>query len=242
MGARDWSARSGDGLREGLRELGYIEGQNNRIEYRWAQGNFERLPDLAAEPVRLKVDVIVTFVTQASLAAKKATATIPIVMVGVANPVGTGLVASLAQAGGNVTRASSVATDVVGKQLEILKEVVPDAARIAALWNPADLVFQAQQPQETKIAARKLGIELQLLEAQAPNEFETAFAAIQGTRALFIMIDPLFITHFKTLTELSVKGRLIAIFGYRTFADAGGLIAYVHKLLRYLQRDCRLCR
>lgn len=119
------AARSGDGLREGLRELGYIEGHNIRIEYRWAQGNFERLTDLAAELVRLKVDVIVTFVTQASLAAKKATATIPIVMVGVANPVGTGLVASLAQAGGNVTRASSVATDVVGKQLDRSNAALP---------------------------------------------------------------------------------------------------------------------
>jgi putative ABC transport system substrate-binding protein len=215
-----------NGLRLGLRELGYVEGQNIRIEYRWAQGNFEKLPELAAELVALKVDLIVTFVTQASVSAKKATATIPIVMVGVANPIGAGLIASLARPGGNVTGTSSIATDVVGKQLGLLKEVVPGMTRVAALWNPADPVFQAQQMKETEIAARRLGLQLQLLEARAPNEFEPAFAAIEGTQALFILIDPLFITHFKTLGELSVKRRLVTIFGYRTFADAGGLMAY----------------
>jgi ABC-type uncharacterized transport system substrate-binding protein len=214
------------GLRVGLRELGYNEGQNIRIEYRWANGNFERLPGLAEELVALNADVIVAFVTQASIAAKKATATIPIVMVGVAEPIGSGLIASLARPGGNVTGTSSVATDVVGKQLGMLKQVSPDVTRIAALWNPADPVFQAQQLRQTEAAAQKLGIQLQLLEARTPNDFDAAFAAIEGTRTLFILIDPLFITHFRALAELSVKRRLIAIFGYRTFADAGGLMAY----------------
>jgi putative ABC transport system substrate-binding protein len=215
-----------DGLRVGLRELGYTEGRNIRIEYRWANGHFEQLPGLAKELVDLNADVIVAFVTQASIAAKKATATIPIVMVGVAEPIGSGLIASLARPGGNVTGTSSVATDVVGKQLGMLKQVSPGVTRIAALWNPADPVFQAQQLTQTEAAAQKLGIELQLLEARTPNDFDAAFAAVEGTRTLFILIDPLFITHFRTLAELSVKRRLIAIFGYRTFADAGGLMAY----------------
>jgi putative tryptophan/tyrosine transport system substrate-binding protein len=215
-----------DGLRAGLRELGYTEGRNIRIEYRWSNGNFEQLPALAEELVGLNADVIVTFVTQASIAAKKATATIPIVMVGVAEPIGSGLIASLAHPGGNVTGTSSVATDVVSKQFGMLKQLSPGVTRIAALWNPADPVFQAQQLRQTEAAAQELGIELQLLEARRPNDFDAAFAAIEGTRTLFILIDPLFITHFRALAELSVKRRLIAIFGYRTFADAGGLMAY----------------
>ena len=214
-------------LIEGLRELGYVEGRNIRIEYRWAQGNFEQLPSLAAaELVRLKVDVIVAVVTQATLAARKETATIPIVMIGVADPVGVGLVESLAHPGGNVTGTSSVATAVVGKQIELLKEVVPDASRIAALWNPANPVFQALQVKDAEIAANKIGVSLQLVGAQSPDEFAAALATIERTRALAILIDPLFGTHIKALAALSVKERLVSIYGSRDFVDAGGLMAY----------------
>src|SRR6516165_10307764 len=131
-----------EGLRAGLREPGYVEGRNVRFEYRWAEGNFERLPGLAAELIPQQPDVIVSFVTHASLAAKEATAKIPIVMVGVADPVGVGLIASLAHPGSNVTGTSSMAAVLVGKQLELLKQIVPSNTRIAAFWNPANLAFQ----------------------------------------------------------------------------------------------------
>lgn len=215
-----------NGLREGLRELGYTEGSKVHIEYRFAKGSFDQLSHFAKELVALKVDLIVTFVTQASIEAKKATTTIPIVMVGVGDPVGSGLIASFNRPGGNVTGTSSVATDVVSKQLGLLKEVMPDATRIAALWNPANPIFQAQQMKQTEAAAQSLGLQLQLLEARSTNEFESAFAAVEGTRVLFIMIDPLFINNTKMLAELSLKYRLVSMFGYRTFADAGGLMAY----------------
>lgn len=215
-----------NGLREGLRQLGYIEENNVHIEYRFAKGNFDRLSQFAKELVALKVDLIVSFVTQASIEAKKATATIPIVMVGVADPVGSGLVASFNRPGTNVTGTSSVATDVVSKQLGLLKEVVPNTTLMAALWNPADPVFQTQQRKQAESAAQKLGLQLQFLEARSTSEFEAAFAAVEGIRVLFILIDPLFITNAKALAELSVKYRLASIFGYRTFADAGGLMAY----------------
>src|SRR4030095_15469038 len=145
-----------DGFLQGLRGLGYVEGQNIVIEYRWADGNFERLPELAADLVRLKVDVIVAVVTQASLAAKNATGTIPIVIVAVANPVDSGLIASLARPGANITGTSSMNAEVVGKQLELLKETLPKISRVTALWNPANPVYQAIQRRETEVAARAL--------------------------------------------------------------------------------------
>ena len=215
-----------NGLREGLRQLGYAEGSNLHIEYRFAKGNFDQLSQFAKELAASKVDLIVSFVTQASIEAKKATATIPIVMVGVADPIGSGLVVSFNRPGTNVTGTSSVATDVVSKQLGLLKEVVPNTTFMAALWNPADPVFQAQQRKQTESAAQKLGLQLQFLEARSTSEFETAFAAVGGTQVLFILIDPLFITNAKALAELSLKYHLASIFGYRTFADAGGLMAY----------------
>jgi putative ABC transport system substrate-binding protein len=142
-----------DGFREGLRGLGYVEGQNIVIEHRSAEGKFERLPELAAELVRLQPDVIVAVVTQASLAAKHATRTIPIVMVAVGDPVGAGLVASLARPGGNVTGTSALSVELAGKSLEALKQVVPKLHRVAALWNPANPVFQAQMVRQMEAAA-----------------------------------------------------------------------------------------
>jgi len=216
------------GLREGLQELGYFEGRNIRYEYRWSDGNFEKLDDLAAELVRLKVDVIVAYVTKASLAARKASATIPIVMVGTGDPVGVGLVASLGHPGGNVTGTSSMGAVVSSKQLGLLKDTVPDVSLFAGLWNPANIAFQTLQVKEAKDAARAPGVELQLYEAKAPNEFAAAFSAMErdGIRALLVLLDPLFLNNFRALVELSLKGRLVTMTGHRTFAEAGGLMAY----------------
>src|SRR6516165_5223166 len=182
------ASRYVEALRAGLQELGYVDGRNIRYEYRWAEGNFERLPDLAVELVRLKVDVIVAFVTAASLAARKATTTIPIVMAFVNDPIRAGLIASLAHPGGNVTGTAGATAILFAKQLELLKEIMPNAKRFAVLSNPANQPLQAQQVREITAAAHTLGVELQLLEARTPNDFEVAFAAIdrEKTRALLI--------------------------------------------------------
>ncbi len=217
-----------EAFRQGLRELGYVEGQNVAIEYRWADGRFEQLPNLAADLVRLKVDVIVAAVTQASLAAKQAASAIPIVMVGVSDPVGTGLVISLARPGANITGTSSMTAEVVGKQLELLKETVPKISRVAALWNPANPIFQAIQRKETEVAARALGMQLRILEARGPDEIDRAFAAMakERTKALLVLGDPVFISHRKRIADLAANGHLTAISGTREFVDAGGLMAY----------------
>ena len=217
-----------NGLVQGLRELGYVEGRNIRFEYRWAEGRFDRLPELAADLVRLKVDVIVAFVTQAAEVAKKQTSTIPIVMVGVSDPVGAGLAASLAHPGGNVTGTSSLAAAVVGKQLELLKLVAPNNTGVATMFNPTNVTFQALQVNAAKAASQTLGLQLRFLEVRAPSEFEAAFDTVvqEQKGALLILIDPLFIGNSKALAELSVKSRLITMTGYRTFAEAGALMSY----------------
>jgi putative ABC transport system substrate-binding protein len=217
-----------EAFRQGLRERGYIEGQNIAIEYRWAEGRFERLPDLAAELVRLKVDVIVAVVTQASLAAKNATRTIPIVTVAVGDPVGSGLVASLAHPGGNVTGPSSMFAELAGKQLELLKETVPKASRVAVLRNPANPVWQAQMLRETEIAARTLGLRLQLLDARGLEELEGAFAAMTRgrARALLVQADPMFSLHARRIADLAVKHRLPTMGGFRENVEAGFLMSY----------------
>ena len=217
-----------DGLVQGLRELGYVEGHNIRFEYRWAEGKFDRLPELAADLVRLQVDVIVTFVTQATEAAKKQTSTIPIVMVGVSDPIGAGLTASLAHPGGNVTGTSSLAAAVVGKQLELLKLAAPGTTDVATMFNPANVTFQAQQVSAAKAASKTLGLKLRLIEVRTPSEFKSAFETViqEQKGALLILIDPLFIANSKTLAELSVKSRLVTMTGYRTFAAAGALMSY----------------
>jgi len=216
------------GFPAGLRELGYVEGRNIRIEFRWARGRFEQLAEFAAELVRLKVDVLVASLTQASLVARQATATIPIVMVGVADPVAVGLIASLARPGGNITGTSGIAADIVGKQLELLKEVVPGVLRVAVLWNPANAAFQALQLGQAEIAARTAGLQLQLLGARTPNEFEAAFAAIvkEGTRALAVLGDPLFAIHSAAIAMLAVKNRIPTVSAGRVFAEAGMLLSY----------------
>jgi putative ABC transport system substrate-binding protein len=217
-----------NGLIEGLRELGYVEGRNIRFEYRWAEGRFDQLSELAADLIRLQVDVIVAFVTQAAEVAKKQTSTIPIVMVGVADPVGAGLAASLAHPGGNVTGTSSLAVALVGKQLELLKLVAPGNTSFAAMFNPTNVTFQTLQVKETKAAAKTLGLQLRFLEVRAPTEFEAAFGTVvqEQIEVLLILADPLFFANSEALAELSVKSRLITMTAYRTLAEAGALMSY----------------
>jgi putative ABC transport system substrate-binding protein len=219
--------RAVDAFQQGLVELGYVEGQSIAIEYREAQGKYERLPDLAAELVRLKVDVIVGATVPTIQAARQATKTIPIVMTLVADPVATGLVANVARPAGNITGLSTMAPDLMGKQLELLREVLPKASRVAVLWNPAN-PSNALQLREAQDAARALGMRLQPLEVRDPTEFEKAFAAMTRERAgaLLVLSDSTLLTQRERIADLAAKSRLPAVSGGRAHAEAGGLIAY----------------
>ena len=217
-----------EAFRQGLRDLGYVEGQNIAIESRWAEGKSDRYPTLAADLVRLEVDVIVAVGGAASKAAQQATKTIPIVMSLVNDPLGSGLVPSLAHPAGNVTGISLMAPDLVGKQLEVLKEIVPQASRMALLRNPTNPA-SAPQLREAEVAARALGVRLQTLEARVPQEIDSAFAAMTRDRAgaLLIFPDTLFGTQRRQIAELAAKARLPAIHGGTSgYAEAGGLMAY----------------
>jgi putative ABC transport system substrate-binding protein len=209
-----------------LRELGYVEGQSIALEVRWAEGRLERISELVAELVDLKVNVLVTAVTPAALAAKKATQTIPIVMVA-ADPVGQGLVASLARPGGNVTGLSYFNEATIAKRLELLKEFVPGLVRVAVLRNPI-VTVHATFWQETEIAARKLKVALQPLEVREPEDFEVAFAsATRGNaQALIAFDDSLTFAFRPRIAALAASSRLPAIYGIREFPDDGGLISY----------------
>jgi putative ABC transport system substrate-binding protein len=217
-----------EAFRQGLQELGWVEGQNIAIEYRWAEGRLDRLPDLAEELVRLKVDVIVASPTPGATAAKKATGAVPIVAVSLTHPVELGLVASLARPGGNVTGVSySVGADIFGKDLELLKDIVPRVRRVAVLSNP-DSPARPLTIRNVKDAARSLGVQLQLLEARGPEGFDGAFAAMAKERvgALLVVQDPAFIPHRARLVDLAAKNRLPSIFTQREDAEAGGLMSY----------------
>ena len=217
-----------EAFRQGLRDFGYVEGQNIAIEYRYAEGKFNRLPDLAAELVRFKVDVIVVASTPGILAAKNATSTIPIVMALSADPVPTGLVSSLARPGGNITGLSLLSGELSGKRLELLKEVVPNLSRVAVLWdpvNPATLL----QLRETEAAAQVLGVQLQPLEVRGPNpDFERAFQDTAGGQAgaLITLDDLLILIHRRKIVDFAAKKRLPAMYGFRELPDAGGLMSY----------------
>ena len=216
-----------DAFRQGLRELGWVEGQNIVIDYRYAEDRVDRLPDLAAELVRLKVDLIVSLGTQGVTAAKNATETIPIVMIAVRDPVGTGLIASLARPGGNVTGVSGYAgLENVAKQLELLKETVPKIRRVAILSNPANAYHQLAI-REVNVAARSLGVQLQLLEARGPNEFDGAFAAMAKERvgALLVLSDAIFNSHRTRLADLAARSRLPA--AYARQGECGGRGSHV---------------
>jgi len=212
---------------EGMRALGYVEGQNLVLEYRGADGQYERFPALVAELVRLPVDVIVTGVTPAALAAKQATTTIPIVMAGIGDPVGSGLVASLAQPGGNVTGMSVLQPEVPRKQLEILKDVLPTVSRVAILWNPANpsAPLQVRAAEE---AAQALGVQVHLVEARGPEAFDSAFAAMTSAHAgaLLVLPDPMFRLYRSRLAELAATSRLPTMHNQREYVEAGGLLGY----------------
>jgi len=216
-----------DEVRQGLRELGWVEGRNIAIEYRWAEGKFERFPDLAADLVRLKVDVIVTAGTEAALIAKRATSMIPIVMVDPGDPVASGLVASLAHPGGNATGLTTITPDLAAKRLQLLKEAVPKISRVAVLWNSA-LPAAEVALNEMQAAAVALGVELQSVKVQGPSEFENAFAAItkERTAALIVFPDPLTFIHRELIVNFAAKNRISAMSGAREFVDAGGLMSY----------------
>lgn len=216
-----------EGFFAGLRELGYVDGRNIRIESRWADGKLDQLPKLATELVRLNVNVLVTSVTEATLQAKKATATIPIVMVAVGDPVAAGLVASLARLGGNVTGTSSLSIDIVGKQIELLKAVVPGLSHAALLWNPANATYQALQLREAERAARVAGLELQLVSARSAAEIPKAVDSIKsGTQALAVLGDAMLVQHATTIAELALKKRLATVGLNRGWTRAGILLTY----------------
>jgi putative ABC transport system substrate-binding protein len=216
-----------ESFRQGLRELGYVEGQTIAIEYRFADGQPDRLPALAAELVRLKVDVIVTGGPPAPEAAKQATSTIPIVFAVAADPAAQGLVASLARPGGNITGLASIAAEVVGKELELLKEVAPKVLRVAVLQNPSNHVHPTVLRQ-AEGAARALGIQLQIVQARTPPEIEAAFAAMRSQRVggVLVLRDGLFLAQRTQTAALAAKNRLPTVYGHREEAEAGGLMAY----------------
>src|SRR5713226_10655887 len=195
-----------EAFRQGLRELGYVEGQNIALEPRWAEGKYDRYPALAADLVRLKVHVIVAIGGAATKATKQVTSTIPIVMSLVTEPVESGLVASLARPGANVTGTSMMAADLVGKQFEVLKQAMPEVSRVALLWNPAN-PGGAAQLREAEAAARVVGVRLQALEARGPQEIDSAFAAMTRERAgaLLIHADALFGNQRRQIAELATK-------------------------------------
>jgi ABC-type uncharacterized transport system substrate-binding protein len=216
-----------EALRQGLRELGYVEGKSIVIEYRWAEGKFDRLPALAAELVRLKVDVIVTGGTTSTRAAKKATVTIPIVMGFDNDPVGNGFVASLAHPGGNITGLSTLAPEISGKQLELLKEIVPRLSRVAVLGS-STTPGTAQARREIELAAGALKVQLQYLDVLSPKDIETAFqAASKGhADAVLALTNPILNQNRKALADLAVKNRLPAIYYSAEFVEDGGLMTY----------------
>jgi putative ABC transport system substrate-binding protein len=212
---------------QGLREHGWIEGQSFELVTRFAQWNSERLAELVAELVQLKVDIIVVETAEAALAAKRGTHSIPIVAINPADAVAIGLVASLARPGANVTGMSYLGTELTGKQLELLKEAVPNLARVAVLWNPANPTHPPRL-REAKTAVQGLGLKLEPIAARAPSEIDKAVAAMTGTRVqgVLVLSDPMFSGEARRLAQLASKSGLPTMYGFREDVSAGGLMAY----------------
>jgi putative ABC transport system substrate-binding protein len=214
----------------GLRELGWVEGRNLFVERRWAAGQEDQLPAMAADLVNLKMDVIVTLSTPAAMAAKQATNTIPIVITFVADPLGSGLVASLARPGGNITGVTTIAPELVAKRLELLKQVVPDAGRIAVLWDPIGLTERTRRNmrEETEAAGRALGVNLQFFEVRRPEDFERVFAAMVDARigALLVSPTPMLFEARKGIVTHAAKNRLPTVYAWREAVEAAGLVSY----------------
>jgi putative tryptophan/tyrosine transport system substrate-binding protein len=219
-----------EGFRQGLRDLGYVEGRNVVIEYRAAEGKWDRFPALAAELVALKVDVIVASGTPAALAAKQATRTIPIVFAAVADPVTSGLVTSLARPGGNVTGLSVLAPELVGKCLEQLTPAVPGITRVAVLWHPGAFGERTEKDmlKEAEVAARALGVRLQFVQARGPADIDRAFSDMTRARAgaLAVLTSSMLFGERRRLVDLAAKNRLPAVYPWREGVDAGGLMSY----------------
>jgi putative ABC transport system substrate-binding protein len=214
-------------FRDGLRDLGYEEGRNIRIEYRWAEGRYERLPQLIAELIAAKVAIIVTAGTPASLAVKKATTSVPLVMVAVGDPVGTGLVASIAHPGGNATGLTSITPELEGKRLELIKDMVPNMSRLAVFWNPAN-AYQLADEKEVEAAAAVLHVPLLPLAVRTAEELDGAFAAILAKRAdaVLVLADRVFLHNRERIVGFLVKNRLPAMNAYRELVEAGGLMSF----------------
>jgi ABC-type uncharacterized transport system substrate-binding protein len=216
-----------EAFRQGLRELGYVEGTNIVIDYRSPEGKRDRLPALAAELVSLKVDVIVTAGGGATLPARNATRTIPIVMAQDRDPVGNGFVASLARPGGNITGLSTLAPEIGGKQLELLKEIVPRLSRVAVLGTLTETAY-AQLLKEMDLAAQALAVQLQYLDVRGPKDFEPVFRAAAKGRADAVLVvgGPVFNSHRTPIADLAIKSRLPAIYDGREYVERGGLLTY----------------
>jgi putative ABC transport system substrate-binding protein len=215
-------------FRQGLRELGWVQGQNVLIDYRFAEGSIERLPDLAAELIQRNVDVIVAVATPSSLAAKRATRTIPVVMVAAGDPVAAGLVTNLARPDGNVTGLSfDVNLESFTKSLELFKQASPNSRRVAVLINPANPA-QHLAEKNLRVAAQHLGIQLHVLEARGPEEFDAAFAVMSkdGLAGVLVVTDPIYVSNRARLAELALKHRLPSMHGVRAYVEAGGLMSY----------------
>jgi putative tryptophan/tyrosine transport system substrate-binding protein len=219
-----------EAFRQGLRDLGYLEGSNVVIEYRDAEGKLERNPALMAELVALKVDVIVAGNTAAALAAKQATRAIPIVFASVPDPVTSGLVTSLAQPGGNITGLSNLTVDLVGKCLELLTQAVPGVGRVAVLWQPGAFGGRTETDmlKGAEVAAQSLAVRLQFLEVRAPADFDRAFSEMTKARAdaLIVLSTSMLFVERRRLVDLATRHRLPAVYQQRETADAGGLMAY----------------
>jgi ABC-type uncharacterized transport system substrate-binding protein len=214
-----------EAFREGLRNLGYIEGKSVVIEYRWAEGKPDRLPELAAELVRLKVDVIVPGGNNATRVAQKATSTIPIVMSSTTDPVADGLIVSLARPGGNITGLATLLQDLGTKRLELIKEVVPKVSHFGLLYDPSGNPVELREAQG---AAHALGVQLKILEVRSPNDFESAFEAAKtgSIGAMSAAASAFFYAHRRRIVDLMAKNRLPAIYEHREFVEAGGLMSY----------------
>ena len=216
-----------DAFIQGLRDLGYVDGQNLALEIRYAEGRTERFPALAAELVRLKVDALVVESTPAALAAKQASTTIPTVMLAVSDPVGVKLVDSLAHPGGNVTGLSILAPELSAKRLDLLKQTLPKVSRVAVLWNSANQGMRLRF-RETQAAAPALGVSLQPVTVQSPDDFDTVFAAMVTDRpeSLLVLADTVTSANSSRIIEFAAKNRLPAIYEAKNFVDAGGLMSY----------------
>ena len=214
-----------EAFQQGLRERGYVDGQNVVVEFRITDGSADQLPRLVEELVRLKVDVILASGAPPALAAKKATTSVPIVFVGVVDPVALGLVPSLGRPGGNITGLANGAMDLAGKRLELLRELVPKLRRVAVLWNPSNPTNPIQL-KGAEVVARTLGLQLQPAPVEGPSDFDAAFKVVRGADGLLLLNSPLFTTHPSPLARLAARSRLPAISELRVFAEAGGLMSY----------------